>query len=153
MYVDLLIGLRIVYLIVDAVQNATERTGTCAEQTVQLFAVIRCLDLFGIGLADGGDIVCIDQTAFQHIGIALEFQLIRREHIIRQVGVIDKVTDVPHALEFQIVDGHDALGSPIKAMGRKGAFEEYGDHAGLPVVAVNDVRMESDHRHCRQDSL
>ena len=59
----------------------------------------------------------------------------------------------PDKLEFQIVDGHDALGSPIKAMGRKGAFEEYGDHAGLPVVAVNDVRMESDHRHCRQDSL
>ena len=70
------------------------------------------------------------QTALEHVGILLEFQLIRCEHVVRQVGVVDKVADVPYALEFQVVDGHDALGAPVEAVGGKGALEENGDQSG-----------------------
>ena len=85
--------------------------------------------------------------ALEHICILFKFQLVRREHIARQVGVINKVVDVPNALELQVVNGHNRLCAPIKAMGCKGALEEYRNHTRLPVVAVNNVRMESDNGH------
>ena len=63
------------------------------------------------------------------------------------------MADVPYALEFQVVDGHDALGAPVEAVGGKGALEENGDHARLPVVAVDDVGVEADNRHCCENCL
>ena len=63
------------------------------------------------------------------------------------------MTNVPYALKFQIVNGHDALGAPVEAVGGKCALEEYRNHTRLPVVAVNDVGVESDDRHCRQNRL
>jgi len=147
MHCNLRVSFRIINRIVNAVQNTTQRPGTSTQQTIQLFAVIRGLDFFCIGFADGCDVICINQAALEHICILFKFQLVRREHIARQVGVINKVVDVPNALEFQVVNGHNRLCVPIKAMGCKGALEEYRNHTRLPVVAVNNVRMESDNGH------
>ena len=153
MHRNLRVSFRIINRIVNAVQNTTQRPGTSTQQTIQLFAVIRSLDFFCIGFTNGCNVICINQAALEHVCILFKFQLVRREHIARQVGVINKVVDVPNALEFQVVNGHNRLCAPIKAMGCKSALEEYRNHTCLPVVAVNNVRMESDDRHGCQNCL
>ena len=45
------------------------------------------------------------------------------------------------------MDGHDALDTLVERMGGKGGMQQYRDQTRLPVVAMDDLRMETDDRH------
>ena len=51
--IDLLVRLRIVDRVVDAVDNPEEILLTLAQESVEMFTVVLVLDLLGVGLADG----------------------------------------------------------------------------------------------------
>ena len=51
------------------------------------------------------------------------------------------------------MDGHDGADAVVEGVGFKQRVQEHRRHARLPVVAVNDVRMEINHRQDGQRSL
>ena len=53
---------------------------------------------------------------------------------------------IPHTLEFQVVDRHDRLDIPEKLAAVEFVLEMHRDKSRLPVVAVDDIRLEADHR-------
>lgn len=53
---------------------------------------------------------------------------------------------IPHTLEFQVVDRHDGLDIPEELAAVEFVLEMHRDKSRLPVVAVDDIRLEADHR-------
>ena len=102
-----LICLRIIFIIIDTIQNTAELSGAGAEKSVQTLTVERHLDFFRIGRTDRRNPVRIDKSAFQIIGILISFQFVRREEISRQTGNVHNIFWIPSSLEFQIMNRHD----------------------------------------------
>ena len=96
---DLRIGLRIPDIIIDTIDNSSKIHMSCGQQAIHSLAVLRCLDLLGIGFTDCRDIIRVHQSAFEHIGIPLVLQLIRCKYIIRQTGQTLHRLDIPDTLE------------------------------------------------------
>ena len=53
---------------------------------------------------------------------------------------------IPDTLEFQVVDRHDGLDIPEELTAVEFVLEMHRDKSRLPVVAVDDIRLEADHR-------
>ena len=53
---------------------------------------------------------------------------------------------IPHPLEFQVVDRHDGLDIPEELAAVEFVLEMHRDKSRLPVVAVDNIRLEADHR-------
>ena len=120
----------------------------CIEQSVKMLAVERCLDLLCIGTADGRDRICVNQSAFQVIGIAVSFQFVRCKIVGWKSGDILYGLHIPHTLEFQVVDRHDRFHVAEELALVELVLQKYRDQTGLPVVAVYDIRFKSDQRQC-----
>ena len=56
----------------------------------------------------------------------MEFELVGREHIVRERGVVLEGINVPYALEFQVVDSHNGLSRAVKRVSCKSCVQEYG---------------------------
>ena len=111
-----------------------------AQVRVQVLAVERCLDLAGVGLADGGDHVAVGQAALEHVGVIVALlQRVLVEHILRKSGPVADRRDIEDALEAQVVDGEHDLGTAQRRILEHGT-EIDRDQARLPVVAVDHVR-------------
>ena len=76
---DEFIGFRIVFVVVNAVDNTSEIAASCTHQAIQPFSVEGGLDFFRISIAYGGYRVRIDKAAFEKVGILVGLQLIRGE--------------------------------------------------------------------------
>ena len=144
---------RIEFNVVDSVHDSPEVVRSCAKQSVEAFPVIFGLYLLGIGAAHRRDRVRIDHTALQHAAGAAEFKLVRREEIFRKTGDPADGRDVPDALEFQVVDRHHGTDPPVERVSLEFIPQIDRDKACLPVVAVNDIRLEPDHRKDREHRL
>ena len=75
-----------------------------------------------------------------------ELQLIRCEVVVGKAGNALNRLAVPDALEFQVVDRHDGFDSPIEFICLETLVQVNRNETGLPVVAVDEVRAETDGR-------
>ncbi len=122
-----------------AIVDAIEQTGQLAltsldlQQAFQPAAEFRGGDFLGIGMADGGDVVGVDQAGLEEGHLAPEFQTFHLEGVGGNIQVgHDRGRE--QALIRQVVDGGQAGGSgtlPAQVAGCK---------ARLPVVEVQQIR-------------
>ena len=150
---DQIVGGRIEDVGIDPVDDAAEFVPAGTEDPVQAFAVLGRLDLFGIGLADGGDLVGVDKAALQHIAVGKGQQLVDRKEIHGQAGNAAHDLRVEKSLELQIMHGHDGLDPLIKGIAGKFSLQIDRDETGVPVIAVDDIRPEAERRQYAQDGL
>ena len=139
---NVLVCLRIVVFVIDAVDDPRQTVGSCVHQAVQSLAVEGHLDLLRVGVADGSHPVRIDDAALQIIGILVGLQLVRREIIFGKPGDVHHPLGIPHALELQVMYGHDGLDPPEVLIPVPEVVKIHRDQTGLPVMAVDDVRTE-----------
>ena len=92
------IGSRVVFLGIDAVQDAHQIPRPGPQQPVQLFAVIGGLDLLGVGGAHGGDLLGVHQARLHEGALAVELQLVRGVHVHAQGDQVLDLADGEQAL-------------------------------------------------------
>ena len=73
---EMLVGGRIPFVAVDAVQDAAERAGASAHDFVEAVAEGRREDLLRVGRADGDDLVGMQDAAFEEVDSAQAFELL-----------------------------------------------------------------------------
>ena len=143
---NVFICLRIEYIIINSVDDTAKVMGTCTEKSIQPFSVKRCLDLFGISITYCCYCICKYNSTFEEVCIFVCFQLIRGKIVIRKTSNALYGLYIPYALEFQVVDCHNSLDSPEKFILLERIMQIYRNKTCLPVVAVDHIRAESDHR-------
>ncbi len=134
------IGLRAPLAVVDAVDDADEMVGAGAQQRIEAEAVLRRLDLPGVGAAHRRQGVGVEQAGLQeahpaggeilvveHLGVAGEPDLV--EHLGREDALIAEIVQGEHGarLREQPVPGVDR--AQVDRRQRR-----------VPVVDVDDVR-------------
>ena len=145
-FLDVGIRGRVVIFIVNSVHNSGQAVRAGIHKPLQLLPVERRLYLFGIGVAHRGDPVRIHDAALQVIGILVRFQLVRRKIILRKSRNISYPLGIPCPLELQVMYSHDRLDPPVILIPIAEIIQIYRNQPCLPVMAVNDVRPEADHR-------
>ena len=150
---DLLVGGGVPDIVVDAVDDAAELHVMVPDDRVEVLAILCRLDLSRVGVGDGGDDVGIDERAFEHVGVVVDLELVRREDIVRQAGEILDEAELMLALELEVVDRDDGLGVLAGPGVPEQGVEIDRNEACLPVVAVDDVRLEPDDGEGCQDRL
>ena len=133
---------RVVIVDVDAVEDAGELILARAQQAVEALAVERGLNLIRIARGHGGQLVRVDEAGLHVVRAAVALELVRGEQAVAQAQRILHGLDREHALILQVVDGVHGLHVLIEREVRVLDLEQRRDHAGLPVVAVHDVRAE-----------
>ena len=139
--VDHRVLLRRVLVDVDAVEDAGQLVAAGAQQAVQTLAVEGGLDLVGVAGADGGQLVGVDEAGLHVVGATVALQLVAGEQAVAQAQRVLHVLDGEDALVLQVVDGEDRLDVAVEGEVGVLNLEQRGDHAGLPVVAVDDVGL------------
>ncbi len=140
--VDLRVLRRIVVADVDAVEDADELILARAKKSVQTLSVERGLNFVRIARRNGRQFVCIDQTGLHVVRAAVALQLVGGEQAVAQTeGILNRL-DREHALILEVVNGVNGLHILIERILRILDLEQRRDHAGLPVVAVDDVGLE-----------
>ena len=147
---EVLIRLRIPVIIVDTVDDTAEVMCTCAEQSIEALAVERHLDLLGVGIGNRRDRVGIHDTTLQEVTILLTLELIRCEVVVGQLGEALDRLHIPNALELQVVDRDDRLDGAIVLSAGETIVEKHRNETGLPVVAVDHIRVPVEQRQRRQ---
>ena len=110
-----------------------------AQMGIQLFTVLRGLDLPGVGVADGGNHIGVGQAALHHVGVILTLpQGAQLEYMVGKTGPVPQGGDIVNALEAQVVDGEHGFRPSYRGGCEQGALENR--HQGsLPVVAVDHI--------------
>ena len=136
------IGGRVPLVGVDAVEDAHQVAAALAQHAVQAAPEGRCLDLLGVGGADGGEEGGVAQRRLHEV---------QRSEVLELGGVVvlspqpgdEHGAAVGHALVGHVVDGEHGGG----AVERPGPFHRVdvdGNQRRLPVVGVDHVRHEVD---------
>ena len=144
--IDHRILLRGIFIHVNAVENAYQLILAGTKETVKTLAVEGGLDFLSIAGGNGGQFICIDETGFHVVGTAIALQLVGGEEVIAQTQGILNRFDGEDALILQVVDGENRLHVLVEFEVAVLDFEQRGNHAGLPVVAVDDIRLEAEMR-------
>ncbi len=76
-------------MIIDTVQDAAQTRTAGTQKAVEPEALFGGLNLTRVSRADGCDGIAVDETAFQEINSAVEFEQIRAEEP-RNVGSVGK---------------------------------------------------------------
>ena len=107
---------------------------------VKVFAVERCLDLAGIGAADGRDHIRIGEAAFEHVCVFIAlFKGVFVEDIIRETGPVPDGRNIVYTLETEIMDRDHGLGTAERSvLKERTQIDRY--KARLPVMAVDHIR-------------
>ena len=137
----ILLGVIVVH--VDAVEDAHQVVAARAQQALQPLAVVGGLDLLGVAGADGRDLVGVDKAGLEVVCAAVALELVRGEQAVAQAQRILHVLDAEDALILQVVDGEGRAHLAVEREVTVLDVEQRGDHAGLPVVAVDEVRLEA----------
>ena len=125
------------FLIIDAVDDADEVSGTVAQHMVDAEAVLRRLDFVGVGRRNRRDFRRVVKRALHHVQPAEALVVVRREKPPRQAEIIDDVLGAK-TLVLQVVNREDrsCAGDAPPVVPR---VEHRGNEPRRPVVAVNDV--------------
>ena len=133
---DQRVGIRVPDRVVHAVEDAAQHRLARAQHPVEPAALFGLGDFTGVGGADRGDGVAVQQARFHEGHEAVEFESIEVEQRIGQAQGAAQGR-VEHALVGQVVDGEDR-GRP--ALPGRGKLVKVGEgQAGVPVVAVHHV--------------
>ena len=151
--IDSSVCFRIPLLIIQSIYDSSQIIGSGTHQSVQIFSIEWCLNLLCISRTDRCQCICIDQTTLQIIGISIKLHLIRRKIIIWKPGNILNGLHIPYSLKLQIVYRHNTLHIGIKRILMELALQKYRYQTCLPVMAVNNIWLESNHRQYRKCCL
>jgi len=124
--------------IVDAVEDAGEPIGACADNTFEAKTKLGGLNLLRVLAADGGQIVGENEAALEKIYVAEELDSGGLVNSGRNADAIESFAR-EDAVIAHVVDGKDGrqiLNGGIVAV--RGA-KKNGNHRGLPVVAVDQI--------------
>ena len=134
---------RVVFLHVNAVEHAHQLPVPGAQEAVQAFAVVGGGDFLGIARADRGNLVGIHHAGFEEVGHAVAFQLVGGKEAVAQAQAVLYFLDAEDALVLQVVDGHDAAHPAVEGQMGVLNFVQRGNHAALPVMAVQDIGLKA----------
>ena len=148
---DPVVCLRIPVVIIQSVHDAAQIIGACGHQSVKSLAVERGFDLFRVAVAYGRYFIRIDNAALQKVGVLVCFHLIRDKIVLRQPGDASDCLRVPYALKLQVMYRHNGLDPAVVFSEIAEIIKIYRDQSGLPVVAVDQIRPESDHGKDAED--
>ena len=151
--VDVPVGAGVVYVVIHAVDDAAELVGIIVEHAFKSLAVFGSSDFIGVGVADGGDEIRVDDAALHDVGVGVELKAVRGERVLRNIGMILDGINVGNALEMEVVDGEDGLCAVVEWVALIDGVQIDRNQSRLPVVAVNDVGMEADSAHGGKHSL
>ena len=150
--IDLAICLRIPDIVIDTIDDSSQIHVSCRKKSIQSFAILRCLNLLCISFADSRNIICIYQTALQHVGVSLILQLVRGKYIIRKSCQSLHRLNIPDSLESQVMNRHNRFDTAIKFACCELRLQIYRNQTCLPVMAVDQIRAEAydrqDREHC-----
>ena len=139
----MLVGQGVPGIVIDAIEDAAELVAMATQGLLKTHALLRGLNLPGIAGRDSGDGVGIDDTALHGVdgmGVARVAQPVRGHEAPRvQAELMQDVFPDP-ALMPQVVQGVADPG-PVQAQGLVGLVEEDRNEPGVPVMAVDDVRV------------
>ena len=145
--------LRIVEIIIDTIDDTADLGTLGADDVLQAVAVELILQLFRVGRADGGDPVGRKDTGLQEVDAAAKIQITTGEIFTRQTQ--DILGDIvrENTLILDVVDRQHGLDVLVRcADGLVEMIQIDRDHGCLPVIAVDDIRLEvdilDDLQHC-----
>ena len=141
---DIRVRFRIVDVDVQAVDDARHLFPIAADIAIQAFAKVRIGDFLGIRRTDRRDVVGVDHARLHVVHAAVTFQAAVVEEFLRQANDVAHDRRRIDALVFQVVNGIDDFDSLVEIIVPEIFFEEDAHEARMPVVAVDDVRLEAD---------
>ena len=132
------IGFGIPLIVVGAVEDSGQLSGSCLQHTFQARPVFRGENLPAVLPADRVDPVGKDQSRFQEVELSRQFEL-RRVQPAGGEGDLwqRRLGELP--LIGQVVDGQKRPGAVEKGVGSINRFQICRDEGGVPVVAMNHV--------------
>ena len=131
---------RVVQFGVDPVDDADQSVAAPRQDAVEPFAPVAGLNLTGVTAADRTDEVGVLQAAFQKIHHAEKFQRRHRFGVMVQIEHVAKDAGREYPLILEVVDRAERFqrGAPGRLAVMRA--QQHRNHAGMPVVAVQDVR-------------
>ena len=138
---DLGVGLRVEGIHIDAVQDAVQLVAVHAQHAVQTVAVVFGLDFLCIGGGNRGHRGGGHDRGLHQVDVAVhghkagaEMRIVNAEHILQDLTAVA-------ALVLDVVDGEYGFDILIKRAGGEHQVVVYRHKRGLPVVAVDDIRL------------
>ena len=101
-------------------------------------------DFTGICRADGRYEIGIHKTALKEACVLVKLKLVRCKIAVVQLAHIGDCVLVVNALKFQVVNCHHRFNSAVTLVVRIMCAQQHGNHARLPIVAVNHIGPEAD---------
>src|SRR5699024_2772862 len=125
----------------------------CRHQSVKPLSVERSLDLIRVALPYSCELIRINDTALQRVCVLVGFELVRNEIVLRMSFDPSHGLCIPHHLELQVMYRHDRLDAAVVFAEISEIIKIDRDQSCLPVVAVDQIRTETDHRKDAEDCL
>ena len=144
------IRLRIVFLFIHPVQDASDLSGAQRHIILQPFPKIRIGDLFRVGRAYGGNIIRIAHPGLHKIHVAGIFDISVMQQAQGHSQHVFHNIPAKHALIFQVMDRINIFQPLIERVLHKIFFQIGAQQPRVPVIAVDHVRTESDIRQHSQ---
>ena len=137
---------RIEYRVIQTVENPAERVFPRAQESVQIFAKERSLDLLGIGGAHGAEPVGKHKPALHAADATEKFEIFIGEVAIFQSQPACDFAPGEDALILEIVDGEHGLDARIVRLCGVLRLEQRRNQPRLPVVEMQHLRHKVDVR-------
>ena len=134
------VGGRVKDIDVNTVQNAAQLILLLAQQAVQTVAEPRVEDLLRVGRADGGDLVCTLDGALHEVGAAV---ILHNMGVTcaDAAGILENIQTIL-SLVGNVVDREHRLDAAELIQMAVVQVQVDGRQCGLPVIAVDDVRLK-----------
>jgi len=127
---------------INAVNDPVEVVMPHAKNAVETEPLLRSENFACVGWADGVEHVSVQQTCLEKVQFSIELEFVRNKKFPAE-SCVGHGTRVEDALISQIVKRQKGRGLFELSMLPVDRLEVQRDHAGLPVIAVDDVRRHA----------
>ena len=111
-----------------------------------MFTEVRVGYFIGVRITYRRDEVCIDHARFHEVYTAVAFQVAVGEQALVQADDVTHNFRTVNALVLQVMNGINHLHVAVEAIMVEVFLEEHAHEACVPVVAVDNVRLEANLR-------
>ena len=137
------VGRWVVTQAVDTIQNPADFPALSAEDAIQPFPVVIHHNFFSIAGRNRGHTVTEGYARLQEIGHSV-LKNRRFIHVFfRQIKEIQDALAAMNSLKFEIVNGQNTAEIFVIIMRFVMSFQSHGNHAGLPVIEVQNIRFKA----------